>query len=778
MRKQIHSGFVIRMEMKSAIGKLYPAIRKKLPTTLKYAVLCICFLSFYFFFFAFALSEGADDGNALQVPDSLSDLLISGVNTLRFEHYNTSGDEASSLYQFEGPQTYNQFNLNMNMRPNPYRTWRGRISGVVNESDFRLKDRGFVPERLNLLHERGDFAVPFRIEIGDYYHYFSQQTIQLSLKGIQLELQPNFWKNADRSLSLQLATGARQTSWKDFRLTENLTKGASLVFEDALFGSWYLNYVHNTRKASQSGGTLHRAQDIVGLAMEHIIPIGNQDITIEAEFDYFSGDHDGIAGVESGQDRAENAIYFQLSGKSDELPLTYRFLFEDYGQDYRPDGANVASDRRTGEAHVGWRLKSGLKTRGRFQHYRNGVETGDPVDTYTTGIVLSGPFLKSIVNDLSGNIRAYLQDTESRNKNSNTTTYTINSSFNKPLFAGWNAQVDVFYMDVNNQNHDTNDSVTRQFKISGDHALRLFGLEGNVRPGVMTRQIDNLTGGTDDWYPTLAVNLRRGNHSLGYDMGYNYQNRRVLSDTNFKTLSQNFNYRYSKGSNTFGMEFNGTDRNPDPGSVSKSVRLAVYWTHQIGKTVRLRKLFRRSTERTTKMYNLPYPSSGDSVNLAELSPDTDMKYAKERLKRAGITGASEQTGLITYEVVVLNTIDQRQRLALVNQDGILQKAALVIDFDDIGNHDEMKRTFERVRKELMGLYGRPSGFFEEGVFSSNLVDDINRGSFKRVMEWTMPDGIIRYGIPRRLDSRIRMEVQYSAGFPPESHTLWSIERVK
>ncbi|MFQ5786650.1 MAG: hypothetical protein ACE5H1_01585, partial [Thermodesulfobacteriota bacterium] len=738
-------------------------------------VSCICFFAINGLFNT--LPALAEEGRSLLVPDSLNDLLISGDNTLRHEHYNTSGDEVSSLYQFEGPQTFNQFNLNMNMRTSPYSKWSGKIYGVINESDYRVKDRGFVPERLNLMYEKGDTAIPFRIETGDYYHYYTQRTIQRSLKGIQLELQPKIGTHRDRSLSIQFAAGAKQSTWKDFRLNEDLTRSMSFLFEDRLFGNWNLNYVHNTRKGKRSDGTLHRSYDVFGLLMERVIPIGNQYINIEAEYDYFSGDHDGVSGVESGKDRAENALFFQLKGKSD-LPLTYRLRFEDYGQDFRPNGAAIPPDRRTGEGHVGWRFNSGLKVKGRYQHFRDGVETADPVDTDTFGVVLSGPLLAGIDNNLTGNINAYVQDVESRNKASNKTTQTINASFNRPLFAGWNGQVDIYYQNLINQVHGSNDSFTRMVTLSADHDLKLLGFEGNVRPGVMIRQIDEIDNGTDDLFPKLAVNLRKGNHSFGYNMEYSIQNRRVTSSTDIKTLKQNFNYRYTTENNTFGVEINSADRNPDPGSVSKSLRVAVFWTHQIGKTVRLSKLFRKTPRRPSEPYTLPLPSTKGTADLSELSPGVDMETIKERLARAKITGAYEQANLTTYEVILLDEIDQRQRLALVHEEGKLQKAALIIEFDDVGNLDDLIQTFERVRKELMDRYGNPIKFFDKGEFSATLVDDISRGKFIRIMEWSMPGGIIRYGIPRRLDGQIRMEVQFADSFPPESDTLWSIDNVK
>ncbi len=294
----------------------------------------------------------------------------------------------------------------------------------------------------------------------------------------------------------------------------------------------------------------------------------------------------------------------------------------------------------------------------------------------------------------------------------------------------------------------------------------------------MIRQTDNIDSGTDDLSPTFAANLKRDNHSVGYNMGYRVQNRRVTSSTDIKTFSQKFNYRYTTESNTFGVEIDSADRNPDPGRVSKSLRLAVFWTHQIGARFGLKKLFRKKRGRQPVAYTLPSPTAGGIADLSELSPGVGIETIKEVLARSDISGAYDQTGLVTYEVTLLDEIVQRQRLVLVYEDGLLQKAALIIEFDDIDDTDEIMRTFERVRKELMDRYGNPTKFFDEGDVSAELVADINSSRFIRIVEWSRPGGIIRYGMPRRLDGRIRMEVQFADSFPPKRDPLWSIERVK
>ena len=87
-------------------------------------------------------------------------------------------------------------------------------------------------------------------------------------------------------------------------------------------------------------------------------------------------------------------------------------------------------------------------------------------------------------------------------------------------------------------------------------------------------------------------------------------------------------------------------------------------------------------------------------------------------------------------------------------------------------------TFERIRNILIKMYGTPSLAFDRGDITLNLADDIRNGSFIRITEWILPGGIIRYGIPRRLDGQIRMEVQFAKSFPPVKDTLWSIEGVR
>jgi hypothetical protein len=79
---------------------------------------------------------------------------------------------------------------------------------------------------------------------------------------------------------------------------------------------------------------------------------------------------------------------------------------------------------------------------------------------------------------------------------------------------------------------------------------------------------------------------------------------------------------------------------------------------------------------------------------------------------------------------------------------------------------------------MINYFGDPSRFYEMGKISDRLFNDINDGSFIRLYEWDTSYGIIRLGIPRRLDRKIEIEIQYAKEFPPVSYTLWGMEEVK
>lgn len=102
---------------------------------------------------------------------------VDGSNTLRYEVYDITGDESTSPFAFEGPQVYDELQMSFSRDMSPWETVRGDLQGLINFSDYRLDKERVTLERFNVTWEKGDSPVPFRIEGGDYFGFFSVRTL-------------------------------------------------------------------------------------------------------------------------------------------------------------------------------------------------------------------------------------------------------------------------------------------------------------------------------------------------------------------------------------------------------------------------------------------------------------------------------------------------------------------------------------------------------------------------------------------------------------------------
>ena len=72
-------------------------------------------------------------------------------------------------------------------------------------------------------------------------------------------------------------------------------------------------------------------------------------------------------------------------------PLTYSLRFEQYDENYQPNGASITPDRRTWDLRGGWRFEDGLRANARLQAFRDNIGSAVSLDTDTAGLILSGP---------------------------------------------------------------------------------------------------------------------------------------------------------------------------------------------------------------------------------------------------------------------------------------------------------------------------------------------------------------------------------------------------
>ncbi len=702
---------------------------------------------------------------------------ISGSNTLRLESYRVRGDPTAGPYQFDGGQYYDELNLTLLRQLSRFDTLRAQFSGVANDSAYRASDRGLVPERINLTREKGDAAVPYRLEFGDLFAYFSFRTLQRSLKGVQLELQPAPSASGSRQ-SVIFVAGANQPSWRHFQAADDWTSGVSWLLETNGQTRLGANLLQNRRQANATLGMLDRTQTVASVTADHAWQWGSQRLRVEAELAGLRGDHDGwqdatgMVNPSTGQDRRGTGVFLQLSGRTDQAPLDYRLRFERYDQDFRPAGGVITPDRRSAEAHVGWRFSSGLSLRGRAQHFVDAMQSGNELDTSVYGLNLAGPFFAGTVTGLSGSVDAFRQGLKKFDGSIDRTTLNLNASLNKPLDANWVGNLGLFWQQMNDHVAGASDTRSTQLQFGATRSIDLAGWSATVSPGLSLRRVSGDAGALKEWSPALALTASKAAHR--FSASYGYQKLRPDAEA-LATVAVNalrLDYRYVVGANTFGVEASAYDRQVTVGQFNDTYRLSVYWTHTFDKPAQAAQ--RQLAVASDQTGALPR----DITVLTAIAPGADFELTRRRLDDAGFRGAVRQGNAVVFEQRLLGEIEQRQRFAVLEDSTMVSRAALVISIDDADSAQSLAQTYERVRKAMLDRFGSPSLTVDEGALGATFVADLNAARLIRVMEWQFDTGRLRLGIPRRLDGQVRIEIQYARSFGAPRDTAWSVEAVR
>lgn len=703
---------------------------------------------------------------------------IRGSNTVRLDHYESNGLDAASPYPFEGGQAYDEFALDFDRADRPYARWSGQLFGVLNANRYRSPDDALVPERINLTREVGDKGLPYRWQLGDYFAHFSYMTQQRSLKGVHAEIQPRLAGLAD---SLVVFAGSNEPLWQDFSGDDDTSLGASYLVDGTRFGSWALNVVYNHRDAERTLGLGTRNQVVGSAAVAYDFALGANALSFEGEYGIFEGDHNGGFGGTPGQDRTGQGYSLELRGRHLVLPLDYRLRGERYDRDFRPRGGVITPDRRSAEAHAGWRFSSGLALRGRLQLFDTAFQSGNRLERRTAGLNLAGAFMPRWLPGLSGVLDAFYQTSEDQQGGVDSDLTNVSLNLSAPVGAGWFGRFGALLQDTDGESALARargipiDRTLWQVSASADRAFRFGELTVLVTPGMLVRTLRQGAAEGNEFQPTFGMRLDGGPHSFGVNYGLLAQDR--LSGTGVPDVDTHrfsADYRFTHGRHVFGAELSVFERVPDPGQDTNAWNAAVYWTMS----------FDRPAERPAR----PVPEQRGaplvapalrSVDVAAILPGADYARTRAELGALGVAGATEVGDLEVYEFQVLPAIFQRQRLVLGNLAGDVDLAAVVIGFADIGAADSVEQTFERVRRVLVDRYGSPARMLEEGSFGPDLVNDLNARRFVRVMEWDTPRGVLRFGIPRRLDGQLRMEIQHRAAFPGGlQDARWSLEEVR
>lgn len=713
---------------------------------------------------------------------ALKDWAITMENTSRYEGYDFYGDPAGSPYQNTGGQFYDELNASFSRQFSPYESFTGRFDVLYNDSRYRSQHNGLVLERGTLAWEKGNTAVPFRAQLGDNFSFISLRTIQRSLKGFQLELQPQ--STAQRKHSFIFFTGAGTDDYRDFTPVNNLFSGGSYLIEDKTFGHYSINAVQNHQASEIKDGLAARNQLVASITGEKVFSFSKQKMTLEAETAYFTGDYN-LSSTETEKDKSGFGLFGQLTGETG-TPFNYRMRYENYGKNYKPNGATVNRDYEAYEAHGGWRFQKGLNLRGRLQHFVDGVSSDNPTDTYVAGLNLTGPVALTSLPGLTTGLDAFVQDVKNRDRSTNSRTSSLNLNMSMPVKT-WAAKLSLIGRHIENFTEAVNWTEQRSYEanLNATHALAFAGFKGSITPGLIYQNMGGDNTNRDNYGVNLGLQLLREAHQFGFDCKFFSQNAYAPGTSNEVSNNAAFNYRFTMGPHIFGVEVNYYDRDPTPGTTTgqpatQAYKAAVFYTFKFEKEAGkpLSSGFRKLAEQLPTPADERKPQEPERGTLASpFAIGQPLQATMEGLTAQGITGGLMQPGVVVYEARLLEEIDQRQRLGLVHDDKTVKKVVLVIDFDDVGNQDTVQQTFERVRAALLKRFGAPLDTIEQGRFGPTFARDVNNGKFIRITEWQTDKGTVRFGIPQRLDRQIRMELQYAPKFPSRNETFWSVEEI-
>ncbi|MBO6656891.1 MAG: hypothetical protein JJ934_08350 [Pseudomonadales bacterium] len=695
---------------------------------------------------------------------------ISGQTTTRASDYTSHGDDSASPYAKTGDLYFNEFSIYFKNNDSDYSVWRAELSGLLNKNnDYRSSESGFIAERFNVTREDGEGHVPYRLEIGDYFSYYSHMTLQQSLKGAQLELQPFLTNN--RQHSFIISSGSNQTQWRDFDLDDDYFNAFSWLVNDSRFGRWGLNFVHNSRE-SDSANTLDTSHRVLSLAADVPVTIGSQRIRLEGEIASFDGDHEGRTTPASGQDQKDTAISIAISGRDRELPLEYRIRYEDFGEDYRPGGATTISDRELTSFQGGWLFDNGLRLQARAHRIEEEHESTNPFTIRNIGLNLSGVRLDKLHEGLSGRVDAYAQNNDDELGTVDYSVKTVTINFNAPITETVYARLDAFIQDLESDLNDDQDVQSSQLSLAFDFPASIKSLDGRMSLGLSANRDDTDLEDNNEMSLTMSLQLANNDHSIRFNYGGFKQDRHggLGTTLDVKRNQFGFDYRYDRGRHSMGIEANAFKRNPERGRDTEAWLVAAHWTYYFDE---------RNQQATPYVNRSTYSPSraGDVANLSDLAPGTGADDVDTWLTNSNVTAGRTIAGWHVYEARLLPDTFQRQRLLLDYELGVLRRSALIIDFDDVGDQRSMQQIYDDVLRQLMSVMGRPDRTHSIGEFSDQLIADMIQGRFARVSEWVMPEGIARFGIVRRLNGEIRMEVQYSQELRPITDTLWAIDDI-
>lgn len=699
--------------------------------------------------------------------DLLRDWQISGSLTGRVESFSDAGDPAQSPFNERSIFEFAEGDVSFSRQVSPWESVRGNFFGVFNNNPFRSQFEGFVPERAKLEYEKGDAGLPFRVEAGDIFAFSTARTVQRALKGVQIEVQPELG-SGDWNSSAVAYWGANQAVYRQVDFDDEQAYGGSFLLNRGNT-TLSMNLAANRFGSGANGVAVVRNQTVGSIAGDHKFTVADQDLELKAELGMFYGDD--AAGARLNQ--YGGAWFTELGGRSKSMPLDYSVRFQQIDSDYRPAGAGVSAGRRSLNTSAGWRFKGGVSLRGRAAWDRDNFGRANRQDTLSAGANLSGPFDLPWGKKATGSLDYAATSTENAAGTVDNLSNVISVNLSSPITEKWNGRVSYSF-----QSQETLNAapiVTNQMNLGVDRSFRNGDWSGSISPGFSYRRINGGGGEGDDVTASFGANLAWQQLSLRADYRATYLFRDAAGgDTISNRFTSTLNWQ--SGPHRLGVEMDYNVQTREAARASQPLKVAAFYTFTFGKQPG-ESLFGGGGQQAT--FTASPVAAQDLVDITVIRPGEVLKQALTELAELGLTGGQAQNDdIVLFETPALTDINLRQRLALRHENQRVRDVMIIVDPTDVNNGRQVEQDFNNILSELIDAYGRPDTTFDRGDFNGNVVTDVDDGELVRLAEWRTNSGILRLGIPRRLDRQVRIEIHHARSFPPPSHTLWGVETLR
>ena len=683
----------------------------------------------------------------------LPDWQITGSVNNRFDTYGLQGDPSQAPLGATGGNWISDLNVGFLRRVSAEEKIAGQVTGTLNESDHRGNERGLIVQRAKLSWEKGDAPIPFRVDGGDFFAYQSLRTLQRQLRGVQVELQPA--SGLGRRQSFLLSAGNTNPIYRHFGDPFDAFTSLGWLVEDTPLGTFNLTTTHDNRAASAFLPGI--AQTVSSLAWLREFRQSWQRLTIEAERAWFNGDHDSASGVR------DAGHFLSAQGRLTELPLNYQLRWERYGQNFRPAGAAVAADSDQRTAQVTWRFSGGQSLLGRVQQSRDGWDSGREVRTDTRQLSFNGPL--SWVQGLAVSADATQQVKLARDASIDQRSNALRLNFSQALRDNWGLTWGASGTWADSA-ASSSSALNRDLFAAVQMPLDWSGWRGNASIGATRHESETGGVGSRSLSPSVMLSASRGRDSLSVSYAITQLHAFGGGIDSFARQTA-LSWARTEGRYRYGLDLDATQRLSPVTIDTKAWRLGAFFNVSFDKPMQ------RSAGASPAA-----DASAAGFDFGSLAPGLALERARQMLQSGRMTALVAQGPLLVSESQVLESIALRQRLAIRRLGDAIASTTVVIDLNAGDSANTVQRNYERLQEALVRRYGAPSLNSELGVFSANLAADLQSGAFRRVMEWRTPAGVVRFGLPRRLDGIVRFEIQLAESFgaSPESGR-WSVEEL-